>query len=156
MIVLPLCWASLLYAGKEYDKRRPVSITCYDKPYPITGTKARLFMQHTARTVRKHAIDKPRQAGCETSCHLRNAERFAAHHTGSSFGVGGMRLFGRTRVSPVDRFHVCTYPDCWAHLELEEGIIEKLLLLLLLLLLTWLSKVYVQSYVVQRLPAEQA
>ena len=42
-----------------------------------------------------------------------------------AFGGGGMGLFDCTRISPVDRFDVCTYRDYWAHLE-REGIIKKL------------------------------
>jgi len=80
--------------------------------------------------VRKHAIHKPRQASYEVCDHLlRSDDRFAAHPTGDSFLkiVGGMGLFGCTRISPVGRFDVCTYyPDCWAHLERQEGVIKTL------------------------------
>ena len=94
MYTAPLsgCLASLLYAGTDPDKRRPISIICYDKPRHstlFTGSKKRQFMRHIARTVRKHAIDKPRQAGCKVCHHLlRSADSFAAHHTGGSFSRG--------------------------------------------------------------------
>ena len=58
-----------------------------------------------------------------------------------------MRLLGCTIISPVSRFDVCTYPDCWVHFEREEGVIKTLTriwalasYMLLLLPLTWLYR----------------
>ena len=58
-----------------------------------------------------------------------------------------MGLLGCTIISPVGRFDVCTYPDCWVHFEREEGVIKTLTriwalasYMLLLLPLTWLYR----------------
>ena len=88
---------------------------------------------------------------CETCGHLRSAERF--HTTpGVPFAGGAWGcLVSLEDHSPADqrwskgRFDVvCTCPDCWAHLEREEGLIKKLrehgFARFLLLLLTWLHR----------------
>ena len=74
-----------------------------------------------------------RPKSCQTCEHLRSTERFTAYHIGGGFGGGACDCL----VAPEDRrsldhswskgrFDVCTCPDYWAHLEREEGLIEKL------------------------------
>ena len=136
----------MVVVARRGEKKRISGTTAYVRPEGAIGSLRTIAPRFSSGSTPRHnhVMHDPvpvvpaekrfrRPKSCQRCSCLRNAERFGAYHTGGGLGGGAWScLVAPEDPLPLDhswskgRFDMCTCPDCWAHLEREEGLVKKL------------------------------